>query len=114
MRIAVIALFVAALFAGLAPSPVQATCTATAPCQASCDLDIICPAPYRPCELMCFKPGTSVTCNGASVCSVGAGSVTCDGTTTNCPAPFTCRQTSTSVQCGSTLKTCAGAGNCPL
>jgi hypothetical protein len=45
-------------------------------------------------------------------CTVGTGSVTCDGVTTSCPTTSQCHQGSTSITCGSVTRVCTS--NCPL
>ncbi len=100
-------------FALVLPSPTSAqTCTATQSCNDACSLDYFCPSPYPPCELMCFAPSRSVSCSGASSCSVGSNSVTCDGVTTTCPSTSQCIQGWNYVQCRSTIRRCTN--NCPL
>jgi hypothetical protein len=106
------ALCTVVLFLGLSAAA-SATCTATTSCNDACSMYEICPKPYPPCELSCSASSRSVSCQGASTCTVGTGSVTCDGVTTSCPTSSQCYWSGPySITCGSRTRTCSY--NCPL
>jgi hypothetical protein len=97
----------------LLPSAATAqTCSATQTCNDACWLEMTCSKPYPPCELFCSASSRSVSCSGASSCSVGTNSVTCDGVTKTCPTTSQCVQGGTYVRCGSFTRQCTY--NCPL
>jgi hypothetical protein len=106
-------LALAVVLAAALPSPAVANgCTASLSCNNSCSEDVTCSPPYPPCELVCFAPSQTVSCSGASTCSVGTSSVTCDGVTKSCPTASQCHAGTTSVSCGSITRVCTH--NCPL
>jgi hypothetical protein len=103
-------LLLAFVIAALLPAPAVAGCTASVNCNNACTEELICSP--RPCELFCSAPSQTVSCTGATTCTVGATSVTCDGVTKSCPTTSQCRKTSSSITCGSTFRQCSP--NCPL
>ena len=104
-------LVLAVVLAAVLPAPAAADgCTASVNCNNACSLDFICSP--RPCELFCSASSQTKTCSGTMSCTVGTGSVTCDGVTTSCPTTSQCHQGSTSITCGSVTRVCTS--NCPL
>ena len=103
-------LLLAFVIAALLPAPAVAGCTASQSCNNACSLEFTCSP--RPCELFCSAPSQTVSCTGATSCTVGTSSVTCDGVTKSCPTTSQCRQFSNSIVCGSTTRQCTP--NCPL
>ena len=105
-------LLLAFAIAALLPASAIAGCTASVSCNNACSEDIVCRRPYPPCELTCGAYSQTVSCTGASTCSVGTTSVTCDGVTQSCPTASQCSAGTTWVSCGSFYRQCTS--NCPL
>src|SRR4051812_20141721 len=103
-------LLLAFVIAALLPAPASAGCTASLNCNNACSEELICSP--RPCELFCSAPSQTASCTGAATCTVGTGSVTCDGVTKSCPTTSQCRKGGAFIQCGSTFRQCTP--NCPL
>ncbi|HEV8578863.1 MAG TPA: hypothetical protein VGX68_07225 [Thermoanaerobaculia bacterium] len=108
----VLALFTMVLVMGLASAASAQQCTASLNCNNGCWLEKICTSPYPPCELFCSAPSQTISCTGTSTCSVGSGSVTCDGVTTSCPTGSRCFEGLYYIRCGSITRQCTY--NCPL
>ncbi|HEV2853749.1 MAG TPA: hypothetical protein VHC97_13180 [Thermoanaerobaculia bacterium] len=96
----------ALLVLGLASAAGAQQCTATVNCNNACSVSLVCPYPYPPCEIGCSSPSQTLTCTGASTCSVGTKSVTCDGVTKSCPTTIQCTKGGAWVKCGTTYRQC--------
>ncbi|HYG63925.1 MAG TPA: hypothetical protein VEL74_15210 [Thermoanaerobaculia bacterium] len=97
LKTALSLLFATALLALLTAVPASAACTATLNCNNACSVSVVC---RNGCEIGCAANGTTASCTGATSCTVGTSSVTCDGTTVSCPSTPRCSSTRTSVYCG--------------
>jgi hypothetical protein len=93
-------------------SPASAGCTASINCNNACSISLFCPAPYTGCEVACAAPTQFRSCSGNTSCTVGTGSVTCDGTTFACPTQPQCTRQRTAVSCGLVTKLCSNRNNC--
>jgi hypothetical protein len=89
-----------------AAAPAAAGCTATLNCNNSCSIfGYQCPAPSS-CVLSCFAPPQMLNCSGNSTCSVGAGSITCDGVQQSCTTGSRCFAHGLEATCGTVTKVC--------
>jgi hypothetical protein len=105
-------LFFAVLLATLVSTPLFAACTATQNCNNACSiLSFECPAPYC-CVFSCSAQSQVVSCTGASTCTVGTNSVTCDGHQTTCQSTPQCSSSTYSITCGKTTRTCTHSCAC--
>jgi len=99
-------LFAASLVLGLSSAAQAQQCTASVNCNNTCSISLVCPYPYPPCEIGCTFWSQTLSCTGASTCSVGTKSVTCDGVTKSCPTTTQCTKGGAWVKCGTTYRQC--------
>lgn len=96
------------ILVALEPVPAVAGCTASLNCNNFCTQSLVC---WNGCEIGCTFPSSTVSCSGATSCTVGTSSVTCDGTTVSCPVGPQCSSRPASVRCGSLTRYCPSS--CP-
>lgn len=101
------------LLAGIgwvAASPAaQASCTVSLVCTNGCSEHLECGISGL--VISCSAPAQTVSCSGATSCSTGTNSVTCDGTATLCKTVASrCAKDAVSIRCDATFKQCPTCG----